>query len=241
MHDRVYFCRGMKIIQENSRIRESNPFGSHVKRARERLVSGLSSEDAADTLMSVYGSNWAEPGSLPSYSQGVADVLESFTPSGRDALVIEEYRKLERVLPYSRRTLCLDLEGFLVERGSLVHGMREAIERIRSKHAVVVSSAAPKQFVDATLRKVGMSELLPLTFGDLASGSGKKYGPIAKYFGYSTEGFALTGRMSAEETLVAFGHSIMDAPMDVDIPFFMLTGEIDTFAQQMAQIVQEFK
>lgn len=166
-------------------------------------------------LKTIYGPNWDSSGALPHLgaSEAVQQVLATFSlSSGLNPLVIEEYRRLENALNYDRRTFCLDMDGLLIEDGKQIPGMKEYVEELKKRHAVVVSTAAPTEEAKEMLQDAGYNGTFPLVFGVLANARGKNYLPIARYFGYA----------HPQRRLVAVGHSTADTPADIAIPFLYL-------------------
>jgi len=184
---------------------------------RKSIVAHLSSAKQGEVLKKIYGPHWDSVGVLPqtTESEAIRKVLASFQLSeNMHPLVLEEYRRLENALSYQRRVLCLDMDGLLIEHGLRMKEMAACAKKLRGQHAVVVSTAAPTHEAKEMLYNAGLSDVLPVVFGDLADRRGKKYAPVAQFFGYA----------HPEKRLVAVGHSAEDTPADIDIPFINLGG-----------------
>src|SRR3989338_6754226 len=194
------------------------------KKARLQLVYSFPYGKRAKMLKQIYGENFdrAETFPLSENQEVIRHVLANFNPQKtNNPLVIEEYRRLERVLDYQRRTFCLDLEGLIISNGNLSSGIEKAVLEIKQRHGLVVSTAAPEKEAAEILSKTKLKRLL--VFGDLASPRGKKYAPIDEFFGYA----------HPENHLVAVGHSFEDTPSDLKIPFIYLDVKTDKLGQAL--------
>ena len=181
--------------------------------ARLSLVSNFSNKE--QSLIGIYGHkfNKAESFPLPENKEFVAYVLSILNLRKSDnPLVIEEYRRLERVLNYKRKVFCLDLEGLIIDNNEQVPGIKEAIRTIRKKHNIVISTAMPENEAIELLAEKDLADISFLIFGDLSHPKGKKYNQIAEFFSYA----------HPENHLVAVGHSFEDVPADINIPFMYL-------------------
>lgn len=203
---------------------EENIADSLHAKARLALVTRLPIKERKKILKSIYGKDFekVETFPLPESKQVISYILANWNPKKTDnPLVVEEYRRLERVLDYQRKTFCLDLEGLIIDKGQIIPGIEEAISKVRERHCVVISTAAPEQEAGDMLSKTKLKKIL--TFGNLGCSSGKNYGPIDNFFGYA----------HPEEHLVAIGHSFEDIPADIEIPFIYLDVEKDKLAQAL--------
>ncbi|VVB80779.1 Uncharacterised protein [uncultured archaeon] len=183
------------------------------EKIRIQVVKDMPSNERRDVLKQIYGPRWNRAGVLP--RTGKSDVIQKvlqFYPLSDDMnpLLREEYRRLQNALAYQRKTFCLDMDGLLIEKHVPIDGMKEIIGQLKIRHAVVVTTAAPTAEAREMLGKAGYDDLL--VFGDLKDARGKKYLPVASYFGYSRP----------EDRLVAVGHSTSDSPADISIPFIYL-------------------
>jgi len=183
------------------------------EKIRIHIVKGMPSGERVKILNQIYGTGWNHAGVLPltGKSSIIQRVLQSYPLSeNMNPLLREEYRRLQNALDYQRKTFCLDMDGLLIEKKSPIVGMKEVIEELKAKHAIVVTTAAPTEEAKEMLSRIGYGDLL--VFGDLKNTRGKNYLPIASYFGYSRP----------HDRLIAVGHSTSDAPADVSIPFIYL-------------------
>ncbi len=187
--------------------------------ARLSLVSYLNPEKREKALISIYGSDFRKAETFP--IKNVSLILRNYNLKKADSpLVIEEYRRLERVLDYQRRVFCLDLDGLIIEEGKTIKGIEQAILEIRKKHGVVISTAAPEKEAIEMLSRTNINALI---FGDLVSPKGKNYKSIDEFFGYA----------HPQEHLVAIGHSFEDMPADIKIPFIYLGVKKNKLAQAL--------
>jgi len=204
--------RDLKNVKATGNLEEK--FDKIYGILRAKMVQDLPQNQKEYILTAIYGQIWSESGILPEPSAhpAISSVLEQWVPVPDDPLLIEEYRRLEAVLPYKRRTLCLDLEGLVVNHHLANEKLCLAVQDLRKRHAAVITSAAPAEYVKEVLSKNNLSQLFPLYFTDLAEPKGKKYLPVAQHFGYSFP----------EKHLVAIGHEAADTPADINIPFLNL-------------------
>ncbi len=202
------------LCAENPKRCSTTGIDSIIARTRICLVSHLSPKERESVLIKVYGEMWSSAGVFPGReaSAVISDILAAFDERKADPLTIEEYRRLERALDYSRRVFCIDLDGLLVEGGHTVPGIIDAIRSTRPRHGIVVATAADNRYTREVLSKTGLANEVQFVFTSLASLQGKNYSPIARYFGYH----------SPQQHLVAVGHSFEDMPSDIDIPLLYL-------------------
>ena len=160
---------------------EANIADELYTKARFTLVSHATINKRKKILKEIYGENFdkAETFPNPESKPIISSVLANWNPKKTDnPLVIEEYRRLERVLGYDRKLFCLDLEGLLVDRGKTLPGIEQAVLQVKKEHGVVVSTAAPEKEAEEILSKTGLKKIM--VFGDLAAQKGKRYGPIGR-------------------------------------------------------------
>lgn len=204
-------------------IEETNIADKLHLQARLSLVSYLPLEERNMGLKEIYGENFrrAEAFPLPE-SKAISKVLSQRELKKTDnPIIIEEYRRLERTLDYSRKTFCLDLEGLIINNGKLTPKIEQSISKIRKRHGIVISTAAPEKEAQEILELVNF-KIPILIFGNL-KGRGKRYSPIAEFFGYH----------HPEENLIAVGHSFEDTPADLNIPFIYLDVTHNSMAEAL--------
>lgn len=158
-----------------------------------------------EAILNLVYDDWRNPGALPDGNHA-STLLRGFMPGrSSDSMLIEEYRRLDYCME-GRKMLCVDLEGLLVHRRKPLPGIHEAIRHLQEKHGVVISTAMPVEEADTLTKETGLD--MPV-FGDLGNSKGKRYAPIANHYGFPFP----------SEKLVAVGHSLLDRPCDIEIPF----------------------
>jgi phosphoglycolate phosphatase-like HAD superfamily hydrolase len=181
--------------------------------AKAYAVAQIAPSLRKNVLESVYG-DWRLPGALPDpQSAYIKQILKEFMPGKhQNSIIIEEYRRLDSCIP-GRKLYCLDLEGVIIDNHEVIPGILDTISELRREHGVVVSTAVPQAEAEEMITQYGLTTLLPAVFGDLGDLRGKKYSPIAMHYGFG----------SPENKLVAVGHEQADLPVDLEIPFILVT------------------
>lgn len=187
-------------------------------RVRLSFVARQPHQAQRELLQRAYG-DWEKTGVLPSDPRAAQGILVQYDlPRNADPVTAEEYRRLENALDYRRKVFCLDMDGLLVEDKACVPGMRDALARIRERHACVVTTAAPEAEAQSLLEHCGLGGMA--VFGNLDDVRGKNYRPVAEHFGYAWP----------EKRLVAVSHSMQDIPADIRIPFLHLNAPTNMLA-----------
>jgi len=122
-------------------------------------------------------------------------------------------RKRHEVLPERPKIMCWDLDGLLIGNGK--ENLSEpALQGLWTDGFTnVVTTASPADYAEAELRKRELHHYINQVYGEILSGEGKMYLPVA----------ANAGLHPVEHcsNLVVIGNSMGDIPVDISAVFIL--------------------